>query len=274
MALTKVFGPKGEPNKFRIRTLHNRDPRGCCAESFLPEGYMTTSFRTNVAQKKMVIHQAKAVGNLDADRGCRTQLLGEVRGDIGKLFREWDRLRLAPRDGVRRRAGAADRVRQGSGSGDRQGSLTPAERSCFRNLRHPGRSRLSTGGTSPPARCPPLAPESVLGPSALRIPILMMAECRTDSARARRPGRDSGPSGSLHSSFGFRPSFVIRTWSFVIHWSLGLRNWSFAQRSDPRGIAAASRRRPRRRRAAPIVPPASGRTPGRSASSSCRASCG
>jgi hypothetical protein len=91
MALTKPFGPKGESNKFRIRTLHNRDPRGCCAESFLPEGYMTTTFRTNVGAKKMVIHQAKAVGNLDADRGCRTQLLGEVRGDIEKLFHEWDR---------------------------------------------------------------------------------------------------------------------------------------------------------------------------------------
>ncbi len=90
MALTRVFGPKGESNKFRIRTLHNRDPRGCCAQSFLPEGYMTTSFRTNVAAKKMVIHQARAVGNLDADRGCRTQLIGEVRGDIGKLFNEWD----------------------------------------------------------------------------------------------------------------------------------------------------------------------------------------
>jgi len=90
MAHTKVFGPQGESNKFRIRTLHNRDPRGCCAESFLPEGYTTTSFRTNFAAKKMVIHQAKAVGNLDADRGCRTQLLGEVRGDIGKLFSQWD----------------------------------------------------------------------------------------------------------------------------------------------------------------------------------------
>lgn len=90
MALTKVFGPKGQSNRFRIRTLHNRDPRGCCAQSFLPEGYMITSFRTSVTQKKMVIHQARAVGNLDADRGCRTQLLGEVRGDIGKLFREWD----------------------------------------------------------------------------------------------------------------------------------------------------------------------------------------
>lgn len=91
MALTKVFGPQGPSNKFRIRTLHNRDPRGCCAESFLPEGYMTTTFRTNVAQKKLVIHRAKAVGNLDADRGCRTQLLGEVRGDIGKMMAEWDR---------------------------------------------------------------------------------------------------------------------------------------------------------------------------------------
>jgi hypothetical protein len=52
---------------------------------------MTTSFRTSIARKLMVIQQAKAVGNLDADRGCRTQLLGEVRGDITKLLREWDR---------------------------------------------------------------------------------------------------------------------------------------------------------------------------------------
>lgn len=91
MALTKAFGPQGPSNRFRIRTLHNRDPRGVCAQSFLPEGYMTTTFRTNVGQKKLVIHQGKAVGNLDADRGCRTQLVVEVRGDIGKLFAEWDR---------------------------------------------------------------------------------------------------------------------------------------------------------------------------------------
>jgi len=88
---TRVFGPRGTANRYRIRTLHNRDPRGCCAQSFLPEGYMTTSFRTKFSRKQMVIHQAKAVGNLDSDRGCRTQLVGEVRGDIGKLFNEWDR---------------------------------------------------------------------------------------------------------------------------------------------------------------------------------------
>jgi len=90
VATTRVFGPNGKTNKFRIRTLHNHDPRGACAQSFLPEGYMTTSFRTSFSRKEMVIHQAKAVGNLDSERGCRTQLIGEVRGDIGKLFGQWD----------------------------------------------------------------------------------------------------------------------------------------------------------------------------------------
>jgi len=91
LATTKVFGPEGESNPFRIRTLHNRDPRGTCVQSLLPAGYMTTSFRTNFTRKEMVIHQAKAVGNLDSERGCRSQLVGEVRGDIGNLFDQWDR---------------------------------------------------------------------------------------------------------------------------------------------------------------------------------------
>ncbi|MHC4071090.1 MAG: hypothetical protein ACYSWW_15205 [Planctomycetota bacterium] len=91
VATTKVFGPGGEHNSFRIRTLHNRDPRGACGQSFLPPGYMTTSFRTNWRQKKLIIHQAEAVGNLDSEYGCRTQLVAEVRGDIGKLFDQWDR---------------------------------------------------------------------------------------------------------------------------------------------------------------------------------------
>jgi L-fucose isomerase-like protein len=90
MAHTKAFGTSGPTSRFRVRTLHNLDPRGCCAQTFLPEGYMTTTFRTSAARKKMVIHQAKVVGNLDAARGCRTQLVGEVRGDIGKLFAQWD----------------------------------------------------------------------------------------------------------------------------------------------------------------------------------------
>jgi L-fucose isomerase-like protein len=90
VATTKAFGTEGSSNMYRIRTLHDNDPRGTCAQSFLPVGYMTTSFRTNFARKTMIIHQAKSVGNLDAPRGCRTQLVGEVRGDIDKLFNQWD----------------------------------------------------------------------------------------------------------------------------------------------------------------------------------------
>ncbi|OHB81123.1 MAG: hypothetical protein A2W31_14430 [Planctomycetes bacterium RBG_16_64_10] len=87
---TKVFGPQGQANGFRIRTLHNRDPRGACAESLMPAGYLTTSFRTSCERKQMLIHQAKALGPLDSERGCRTKLIGAVCGDIGKLFDQWD----------------------------------------------------------------------------------------------------------------------------------------------------------------------------------------
>jgi hypothetical protein len=90
VAMTKPFGPEGASNAYRIRTLHNRDPRGACAESMLPPGYMTTTFRTSVARKQMIIHQAKSAGPLDSEHGCRTKLLAEVRGDIGKLFDQWD----------------------------------------------------------------------------------------------------------------------------------------------------------------------------------------
>jgi hypothetical protein len=88
---TKVFGPEGASNGYRIRTLHNRDPHGACAESLMPEGYMTTTFRTNVAHKQLVIHQARSLGALDDEKGCRTKLIGEVCGDIGKLFQHWHR---------------------------------------------------------------------------------------------------------------------------------------------------------------------------------------
>jgi hypothetical protein len=88
---TMPFGPQGQSNGYRIRTLHNRDPRGCCSESLLPAGYMTTSFRTNAARKELILHQAKAVGTLDSEYGCRTKLIGEVTGDIGKLFDQWDK---------------------------------------------------------------------------------------------------------------------------------------------------------------------------------------
>ncbi len=90
VATTKVFGPEGKSNDYRIRTLHNRDPRGACAESMLPADYVTTTFRTSFGRKQLIIHQAKSTGALDTERGCRTKLAAEVHGDIGKLFDQWD----------------------------------------------------------------------------------------------------------------------------------------------------------------------------------------
>jgi len=88
---TRPFGPQGASNPFYLRTLHNRDPKGACAESLLPGGYMTTSFHVNLGRQEMVIHQAKAIGPLRTERGCRTKLLGEVVGDIGKMLYGWGR---------------------------------------------------------------------------------------------------------------------------------------------------------------------------------------
>ena len=90
IATTKPFGTNSDSNRYRILTLHNRDPLGACAQSFLPTGYMTTSFRTNAERKEMIIHQAKAVDNLVSDYGCRTKLVAEPSGDIGRLFDQWD----------------------------------------------------------------------------------------------------------------------------------------------------------------------------------------
>ena len=90
VATTKPLGTDSEANDFRIRTLHNRDRRGACAESMLPAGYMTTTFRTNVQRKQLILHRAKSVGTLDSERGCRTKLIGEVAGDVGRLFDQWD----------------------------------------------------------------------------------------------------------------------------------------------------------------------------------------
>lgn len=87
MAPTKMLGTDKPASPFRIRTLHNRDPRGACVQSFMPVGYLTTSFR--IAGNNMIIHQAFATGNYDSERGCRSQLVADVKGDIEKLMRHW-----------------------------------------------------------------------------------------------------------------------------------------------------------------------------------------
>ena len=73
-----MFGPDGPANPFLIRS-HAEDGKGASIQSLLPVGYMTTTFRVNPSLKEMVIHQAKAVDNVDEDRACRTKLAAEVK---------------------------------------------------------------------------------------------------------------------------------------------------------------------------------------------------
>ena len=90
VAPTKMLGPDGSTNPFRIRS-HAEDGKGAAVQSLLPLGYMTTSFRFDGNFKAMAIHQAKAVNNVDEPKACRTKLAAEVKGDIERLFYEWDR---------------------------------------------------------------------------------------------------------------------------------------------------------------------------------------
>jgi len=90
VAPTRMLGPGSPANPFKIRS-HAEDNKGASIQSLLPVGYMTTSFRTTWNYKQLAIHQAKAVANVDEPKACRTKLAAEVKGDIGRLFLEWDR---------------------------------------------------------------------------------------------------------------------------------------------------------------------------------------
>jgi hypothetical protein len=89
VASNRVFGPQGHANPFQILT-HSEDRQGASVRSLMPLGYMTTSVEFAPERKTILLHQGKAVANVDDDRACRTKLAVELVGDIEKLFREWD----------------------------------------------------------------------------------------------------------------------------------------------------------------------------------------
>jgi len=90
VAPSKVFGPKGPANPYRIRN-HSEDRKGAAVQSLLPAGELTTSIEFNTERKEIVLHQATTIGNVEEDKACRTKLAAEVHGDINKLLGEWDR---------------------------------------------------------------------------------------------------------------------------------------------------------------------------------------
>ncbi len=90
VASNRAFGPQGEANPFSIMT-HSEDRQGASVRSVLPLGHMTTTLDILPDRKEIIMHQGKAVENDPDDRACRTKLCAEPKGDIEKLFTQWDR---------------------------------------------------------------------------------------------------------------------------------------------------------------------------------------
>ncbi|MGB9863347.1 MAG: hypothetical protein ACPLPQ_06020 [Candidatus Saccharicenans sp.] len=90
VAPTKVFGPDGRSNPYRIRN-HSEDRKGAAIQSLLPVGQLVTTFEINGEATEMVIHQARTTGNVEEDKACRTKLAAKPEGDINRLLGEWDR---------------------------------------------------------------------------------------------------------------------------------------------------------------------------------------
>jgi hypothetical protein len=89
VAPTKMFGPDGDTNPFRIMT-HSEDRSGASVQSVLPVNYLTTTLEISKERKEILLHQAVALDNDPDDRACRTKLCAEPLGDIEKLFTMWD----------------------------------------------------------------------------------------------------------------------------------------------------------------------------------------
>ncbi len=77
VAPTRVFGPRGPANPFRIRS-HSEDRKGASIQSLLPVGHVVTSLKFVPSQKVVVMHTAKTVGNIEEDKACRTKLAAEI----------------------------------------------------------------------------------------------------------------------------------------------------------------------------------------------------
>jgi hypothetical protein len=89
VAMTKADGPAGKPNAYQILS-HSEDRKGASMRSLLPLGRMTTTIEVDPVRKEILMHQGKAVANIDDDRACRTKLAVEVKGDIDRLMSFWD----------------------------------------------------------------------------------------------------------------------------------------------------------------------------------------
>jgi L-fucose isomerase-like protein len=89
VAPTKVFGRQGPSNPYHLRS-HGEDRKGASMRSLMPRDYWVTTLKMDAKRRQVIFHQGKSVANVDDPKSCRTKLAVEVKGDIDKLFGEWD----------------------------------------------------------------------------------------------------------------------------------------------------------------------------------------
>jgi hypothetical protein len=87
VATNRVFGPGGKANPYIIRS-HAEDGKGASIQSLLPLHEVVTSLNINVWNKKMVIHTAKTVRNVEEPKACRTKLAAKT--SAGVILDNWD----------------------------------------------------------------------------------------------------------------------------------------------------------------------------------------
>ncbi len=89
VAPTKVFGPQGRSNPYHLRS-HGEDRKGASMRSLMPPGYLVTTLKMDAGRRQVIFHQGKSEANIDDPKSCRTKLAVNVKGDLEKLFGEWD----------------------------------------------------------------------------------------------------------------------------------------------------------------------------------------
>ena len=85
----RFFGPQGPEEPYEILT-HCADREGASSRAFAPVGYPVTTVKLNVTARKLAVQCGIITANDRDDRGCRTKMVVEVRGDnYENIYPHW-----------------------------------------------------------------------------------------------------------------------------------------------------------------------------------------
>lgn len=87
-AATKWFGEDSMASPYFLRS-HSEDHNSTSIQTIMPVGKTVTTAKIDILNNALAIHTAKAVGNVNEEKGCRTKLAAEVP-DAQLLLDNWD----------------------------------------------------------------------------------------------------------------------------------------------------------------------------------------